>query len=126
MWPYVAAFFTAIAVDCVPVFAPPAWPILIFFVVKFDLNPWIVIVLGVTGTTMGRLIFSTYIPWVSRKVLNHQEDENLKYIGKKLSQTPGRAFMFVLLYSLTPLSTTALFTAAGIAHARRLYILPPF
>jgi membrane protein YqaA with SNARE-associated domain len=126
MWMYALVFFIAMAVDCIPVFAPPAWPILVFFVVKFSLNPWIVTLLGVLGTTIGRGIFSTYIPWLSRKILNTKEDENLKFIGQKVSQTPARAFLFVLLYSLTPLSTTALFTAAGVAKARLLHILPPF
>jgi membrane protein YqaA with SNARE-associated domain len=126
MWMYAVAFFLALAVDCIPIFAPPAWPILIFLVVHYDLNPWIVLVVGVTGTTIGRFVLSTYIPWVSGRILNHREDDNLKFLGKKLSEAWTKSFIFVLLYSLTPLSTTALFTAAGIAKVRRLYILPPF
>jgi membrane protein YqaA with SNARE-associated domain len=126
MWPYLAAFFCALLVDCIPVFAPPAWPILIFFVVKFELNPWLVILLGVIGTTIGRFVLSTYIPWVANKVLDPKEDENLKFLGEKLSQTRWKTLVFVLLYSLTPLSTTALFTAAGIANVKKLNILPPF
>ena len=37
MWPYVAVFFSAMAVDSIPIFAPPAWPILIFFLALFGI-----------------------------------------------------------------------------------------
>lgn len=123
---YVVVFLVALAVDCIPVFAPPAWPLLVFFLVRYDLNPWLVVVLGVIGTTLGRYVLASYIPWVSRKILDKREDDNLKFLGQRLSRTALSAFVFVFLYSLTPLSTTALFTAAGIAKVKPLYILPPF
>ena len=126
MWPYVAVFLSAVAVDSIPIFAPPAWPILIFFLVHYELNVWLVILLGVTGTTLGRFFLSLYIRWVGHKVLNCREDKNLEFLGKRLSESPASAFVFVFLYSLTPLSTTALFTAAGIAEVRRICVLPPF
>jgi len=126
MWPYVAVFLSAVAVDSIPVFAPPAWPILIFFQIHYGLNVWAVILLGVTGTTLGRFILSLYIPWVGHQILNRRGNGNLEFLGKRLSASPTSAFTFVLLYSLTPLSTTALFTAAGVAKVRRAYILPPF
>src|SRR5207253_5319604 len=34
--------------------------------------------------------------------------------------------LFVFLYSLTPLSTSALFTAAAVARTRQGLLLPPF
>ena len=126
MWTYVAVFLSAMAVDSIPIFAPPAWPILVFFLVSYDLNVWAVILLGVIGTTIGRFILSTYIPWIGCKLLNHWEEENLKFLGDRLSQSAPSTFVFVFLYSLTPLSTTALFTAAGIAKVPRLYLLPAF
>jgi len=123
---YFLVFLTAVAIDTIPIFAPPAWPILILMLVHFDLNPWAVILIGVTGMTLGRFILGKYIPWVSRKILNSCEDDNLKFLGSKLSQAVVPAFIFVLLYSLTPLSTTALFTAAGIAKVKMRAVLPPF
>jgi hypothetical protein len=126
IWHYALVFFSALLVDTIPVFAPPAWPIMIFLLVKFELNAGWVIFLGVTGTTIGRYILSAYIPWVSCRVLNDHEGDNIEYIGGRLNESKTSAFVFVLLYSLTPLSTTALFTAAGIARVRPIYILPPF
>jgi hypothetical protein len=126
MWVYALVFFSAVLVDSIPVFAPPAWPIMVFLLVKFKLNAWIVILLGVTGTTIGRYILTTYIPWLSGKVLNPWGDENLAFVGGRLKKSAASAFVFVILYSLTPLSTTALFTAAGMGRVQSLYILPPF
>ena len=59
-------------------------------------------------------------------MVNRREDENLRYVGGKLTKAPFAAAVFVFLYTLTPLSTTALFTAAGIARVNPWYILPPF
>lgn len=40
---YFAAFAAALLVDCIPVFAPPAWTILAFIIIKWNPNPWGVI-----------------------------------------------------------------------------------
>jgi hypothetical protein len=37
---YLLVFLAALAVDTIPVFAPPAWIVLVFLVIKFQLNPW--------------------------------------------------------------------------------------
>jgi hypothetical protein len=39
MWPYLVVFVAALAVDTIPVFAPPAWILLVILLVKFHLNP---------------------------------------------------------------------------------------
>lgn len=126
MWPYVLVFLATLAVDTVPIFAPPAWILLVIFTVTFKLNPWLVLVVGVTGSTIGRYILTRYIPRVSSSVVNRREDENLRYIGKKLGQAKWSSAVFVFLYTLTPLSTTALFTAVAAARVKPWHILPPF
>jgi len=126
MWMYFLVFLSALAVDSIPIFAPPAWTILVFLLLFFHLNPWVVVIIGVTGSSIGRYILSIYIPKVSSALVNRREDENLRYVGNKLTKAPFTAAIFVFLYTLTPLSTTALFTAVGIARAKPWYILPPF
>jgi len=98
----------------------------VLLLLLFHLNPWIVVIIGVTGSTLGRYILSAYIPKVSSALVNRREDENLRYVGSKLTKAPFVAAIFVFLYTLTPLSTTALFTAAGIARVKPWYILPAF
>lgn len=126
MGTYVLVFLAALAVDTIPIFAPPAWTVLVFLLVKFHLNPWVVVLVGVAGSTVGRYLLSLYIPKVSGTFLNRREDENLRYIGNKLGRATFSAVIFIFLYTLTPLSTTALFTAAGMARINPWHTLPPF
>lgn len=120
------AFLIGVVVDSIPIFAPPAWSLLVILIVKCHANPWGVVAFGVAGSTLGRYILSLYIPKVSAKFLNRAENNNLKYIGEKFDQSFWKSGLFVFLYTLTPLSTTTLFTAAGIGHANPLAILPAF
>jgi hypothetical protein len=38
MW-YPVVFLVSMGVDLIPIAAPPAWTLMVFFLVKFDLNP---------------------------------------------------------------------------------------
>jgi membrane protein YqaA with SNARE-associated domain len=126
MWPYLLVFLAALAVDTIPVFAPPAWIVLVILLVKFHLNPWATVLIGVTGSTIGRYILTRYIPKISSSLVNRREDANLRYIGSKLAKAKWSSTVFVFVYTLTPLSTTALFTAVAAARVRPWHILPPF
>jgi membrane protein YqaA with SNARE-associated domain len=126
MWVYLLVFIAALAVDTIPIFAPPAWILLVILLVKFHLNPWLTVAIGVTGSTIGRYILTRYIPRVSSSLVNRREDANLRYIGNKLAKAKWSSAVFVFLYTLTPLSTTALFTAVAAARIRPWHILLPF
>ena len=126
MWAYLLVFVAALAVDTIPIFAPPAWILLVVLLVKFHLNPWAVVAIGVTGSTIGRYILTRYIPKISSSAINRREDENLRYIGSKLGRARWSSAIFVFCYTLTPLSTTALFTAVAAARVTPWHILPPF
>jgi membrane protein DedA with SNARE-associated domain len=126
MWMYLAVFLCAFAVDLIPVIAPPAWTLMVFFLVKFHLNPWVVLVAGVSGSTLGKYIFSLYVPKITDKIIKRHKREELEFMGKKLGQKLWQSWLFVFIYSLTPLSTTALFTAAAIAKVKAGRMLPPF
>jgi membrane protein YqaA with SNARE-associated domain len=126
MWPYLFVFFAALAVDTIPVFAPPAWILLVVLLVKFKLNPWLTVAIGVAGSTIGRYILTGYIPRISSRLVNRSEDANLRYIGGTIGKAKWSSAVFVFLYTLTPLSTTALFTAVAMARTRPWHILVPF
>lgn len=126
MWPYLLVFAAALAVDTIPIFAPPAWILLVVLLVKFHLNPWATVAIGVTGSTIGRYILTRYIPKVSSSIVNRREDANLRYIGGRIGKAKWSSALFVFFYTLTPLSTTALFTAVAMARIRPWHILPPF
>jgi len=126
MWPYLFVFLAALAVDTIPIFAPPAWILLVVLLVKFHLNPWLTVVIGVTGSTIGRYILTRYIPKISSRLVNRREDKNLGYIGGRIGKAKWSAAGFVFVYTLTPLSTTALFTAVAMARIKPWHILTPF
>jgi len=123
---YLAAFGAALLVDTIPVFAPPAWIILAFIIVKWQPNPWGIIAAGAAGSVIGRYVLTLYMPYVSAKIFRRSENDNISFLGKKLGGRFWRANSFVMLYAISPLSTTALFTSAGMARVTPWNILPGF
>jgi membrane protein YqaA with SNARE-associated domain len=126
MWIYAVVFFSSLAVDLIPVIGPPAWTVMVFLLVKFDLNPWGVLLAGVPGSALGRYLMSLYISKASEKLLKPRKNEDLDFLGKRLGQKQWRSWLFVFIYSLMPLPTTPLFTAAGVAKVKPISIVPPF
>jgi len=123
---YLFIFLGSLAVDLIPVVAPPAWTVMAFLLVKYHLNLWLVLALGVPGSALGRYFFSLYIQTFSDKVITRQKKEELRYLGKKLDRRWWQAWLLVFGYTLSPLSTTALFTAAAITKVPVLHLIPPF
>ena len=125
MW-YLAVFLASLIVDLIPLVAPPAWVFMVFFMLKFHLNPWLVLVVGVVGSTLGRYIFSLYVPKIADKLIKRQKQADMEYMGNKLSQSLWQSWLFVFLYTVTPLSSSALFTAAAVAKVKAVRTVPPF
>src|SRR5689334_23326597 len=98
MWIYPVVFLASMGVDLIPVFAPPAWTIMVLLLVKFQLNPWAVLVLGVCGSTLGRYLFSLYIPKVSDRFIKARKNKELEFVGQKLGGTLWKTWVFVLIY----------------------------
>ena len=123
---YLAVFFAGLAVDLVPIVSPPAWTVMLWLLVRYDLNPWIVVFAGVPGSALGRWIFSLYVVKISDKIIKRTKHEELQFVGRKLGTKLWPSWLFVFLYTLSPLSTTALFTAAGMAKVGAVRTIPPF
>ena len=123
---YGVVFLAALAVDIIPLLAPPAWTIAVFLLVRFHLNPLIVLLLCASGSTLGRYLMSLYIPRFANLFIKRRKTDDLEFLGKKLSQSLWQSWLFVFIYSVTPLSTTALFTAAGMGKVKPSHTLPPF
>ena len=119
-------FLGSLGVDLIPVVAPPAWIVMTFLLVKYQLNPWLVLAVGVPGSALGRYFFGLYIQKFSNKVIARQKKEELRYVGKKLARRWWQTWLFVFGYTLSPLSTSALFTAAGMTKVPVMHLIPPF
>jgi hypothetical protein len=125
--PYILIFAGSLLIDCIPVFAPPAWMLMLYIMMKFNLDAVTVALVGTAGTVSGRLIYMSFIvPWIGKKTIGDDKEDDLEYLGKKLSKKGPATLFFIFLYSILPLSTTALFTAAGLAKLKKIYIVPAF
>lgn len=123
---YILVFIASYLVDLLPFIGLPAWTVMVFFQIKYGLNIWIVLLIGVTGSSFGRYTLSRYIPWLSEKVIKKQKNEDIAFVGKKLSGDGWKVQLFVFLYTLVPLPSTPLFMAAGMARIRLMHIIPAF
>jgi len=129
VWPmlfYFLVFIISFLVDVIPFFGPPAWTVMVFFQMRYSLNVWMVLLSGVIGSAAGRYTLSLYIPFFSDRFLNTEKKEDIDFLGKKLSVGSWKVQLFILLYTMVPLPSVPLFTAAGIARVRAIYFMPAF
>lgn len=126
IWQYLLVFLGAFLFDVVPFPFPPAFTIMVFLQIKFHLNIWLVIFMGVSGSILGRYILTLYIPSIAGNVFKPSKNADVQYLGKVLRDKGWKSQLVIIAYSLLPLPTTPLFVAAGMAKIRPLYIIPAF
>ncbi len=125
-WQYALVFIGALLVDVVPLPLPPAFTVMVFLQIVYDLNIWAVIGIGVAGSILGRYILTLYIPKLSGKMFKPAKNEDVQFLGEKMKEKGWKSQGLILLYSLLPLPTTPLFIAGGMAKMKPIYIIPPF
>jgi membrane protein YqaA with SNARE-associated domain len=125
-WQYAIVFICSVAVDIVPFPLPPAVSIMIFFIVVYNLNIWVVLALGMVGSLLGRYILTLYLPHMTEKLFRKEKIEDVHYIGSKLKRKGWRGHALIFLYALMPLPTTPLFIGAGMAGLKPHHIMPGF
>jgi membrane protein DedA with SNARE-associated domain len=125
-WQYGLVFLGAFLFDVVPFPFLPAFTIMIFLQIYYHLNLWLVIVIGVVGSILGRYVLTLYIPHISDKYFKPAKNEDIQFLGKEMKADGWKAQMVILAYSLLPLPTTPLFVAAGMAKIGALYVIPAF
>jgi len=125
-WQYLLVFIGAFIFDVVPFPFPPAFTIMLLLQIIFDLNLWVVLVVGVAGSILGRYVLSLYIGKISGKYFSNSKKEDVEFLGKMMKEKGWKGQVAVLSYSLLPLPTTPLFLAAGIAKLKPILIIPAF
>ena len=125
-WHYVLVFLSSLLFDIVPFPFAPAFTVMVFLQILFDLNVWAVIVIGVAGSVLGRYILLLYAPLMADKILKQSKNEDIKFLGDKMKENKLKGFLVVLAYSLLPLPTTPLFLGAGISRLKAIHIIPAF
>ena len=125
-WHYLLVFLGALLFDIVPFPFAPAFTVMVFLQILFDLNVWAVTVIGVLGSVLGRYILLLYAPLMANKYLKASRNEDIKFLGDKMNDNKWKGFLVVLSYSLLPLPTTPLFFVAVISKIKPIYIIIPF
>ena len=125
-WQYLLVFIGAFLFDVVPFPSPPAFTIMVFLQIMYDLNIWFVILTGVIGSILGRYVLTLYIPKIAGKLFNPEKNEDVQYIGRVMKSKGWKSQLVIIAYSLLPLPTTPLFIAAGMAKLKPIYIIPSF
>jgi len=123
---YLLVFIGSLVVDIVPLPLPPAFVIMILFQIYYDLNIWLVIVIGVAGSILGRYILTLYIPKIAGRIFRPSKNEDVQFLGSKLKEKGWKSQVAIFTYSLLPLPTTPLFIAGGMAKMKPYLIIPAF
>jgi membrane protein YqaA with SNARE-associated domain len=126
LWQYLMVLLGSFVFDVVPIPFPPAFTIMLFLQIKYDLNIWFVISLGVMGSILGRYVLTLYIPRIANSLFKASKNEDVQFLGEKMKEKGWKSQVAILLYSLLPLPTTPLFLAGGMARIKPLYIIPAF
>jgi hypothetical protein len=106
-------------INSIPAFAPPTWAILIFFMINFDLNPPLLVLLGVLSATTGR----AFLAWYFRKfahLIPSKFARNMDYAGRYLESGSLRKYSLLGIFLISPISSAQLFEAAGLMKSIRL------
>ena len=125
-WQYLLVFAGAFVFDVVPIPFPPAFSVMIPLQIMYNLNPWVVTVVGVAGSILGRYVLTLYIPLLSDKIFKPEKNKEVQFLGKKLTEKGWKSQAIILGYSLLPLPTTPLFLAGGMARIKPIQIIPAF
>lgn len=125
-WHFALIFIFAFLFDVVPFPFPPAFTVMILLQVMFDMDIWMVIIVGVMGSILGRYILTLYIPYFADRIFKTSKNLDVEYLGQKMKEKGWKSQVVILAYSLLPLPTTPLFLASGMAKIKPIYIIPAF
>ena len=76
-WQYLLVFIGALLFDIAPFPFFPAFTIMLLLQLIFNLNVWLVIVIGVVGSVLGRYILFLYTPFIANKYLKVSKNEDI-------------------------------------------------
>ena len=110
---YIFAAFIIFLMNALPAFAPPTWSILVFFAIRYELEPALLIPIGVLAASSGRWLLAIYFRKL-RDQLPKGWVENMENAGTHFRKSTSHATALFLLFFLSPLSSAQLFEAAGV------------
>src|SRR4051812_2038377 len=118
LFAYLLVLLCSFVSDASPFPLPPGITVAVLLQVKYDLNAWAVIALGVAGSILGRYVLISYIPRLSSRFFKRDKNEDIIYLGNKLREEGWKGKLIIFVYFMLPLPTTPIFIAAGMSHLK--------
>lgn len=116
---YLLVALVIFSFNLVPAFAPPTWSALVFFNFRYDLNPLLLILVGVVAAVAGRAgLFEIFRKF--RRFLPSGYLANMAKLGHYLEESKSRFIGLLTVFFLSPLSSAQLFEAAALMNQIRL------
>ena len=116
---YLLVVLVIFGFNLLPAFAPPTWSALVFFNFRYDLNPILLILVGIVAAVAGRAgLFELFRNF--RNILPKGYLANMAKLGHYLEESKSRFFAILALFFVSPLSSAQLFEAAALMNRMRL------
>lgn len=98
-WHYLLVFVGALLVDVSPFPLPPAFTVMVLLQAIFDLEIWLVIMVGVAGSILGRYVLTLYIPKLSGRYSEEGEERGCSGndVQERNRNEPKRAGTFAIV-----------------------------
>lgn len=125
-WQYLLVLVGTFLFDVVPFPLPPAFTAMVFLQVVYDLNTWMVVLVGVAGSILGRYVLTLYIPFLADKIFKAEKNKEVQFLGNKMKEKGWKSQLVILTYCLMSLPSTPLFIAGGMARIKPIQIIPAF
>lgn len=106
-------FFTVLALNALPAFAPPTWSVIVLFKLNYNLTTFFLIIVGAIAATIGRTILALGTRKLAR-FIPIDTRENLYMGGAYLESKMHLKWLWFLLFAVSPLPSAQLFEAAGL------------
>ncbi len=115
---YIFLASTVLGINIIPLFMPPTWTILAFFVTKYHLYLVPAVIIGATFATLGRIILAGISEKFFRRFLSKKSQENYASIGDYLNSHQHITIPLVITYAFLPIPSNHVFIAAGLAKVK--------
>ncbi len=121
-------FISVVALNIIPIFAPPTWLVLSAIAVYYKINNIFLLALtGALAATTGRLILAKLSNKIIRgKFLGESSKKNVDDLKKHLEKRRSLTFSIFLFYAFSPLPSNQLFIAYGLTNLPLKSIALPF
>ena len=102
-----------LAINLLPVLAPPTWAILVFYKLNSNMNTVALICIGVVAAASGRYLLARATRLL-RKKLKPSYIDNLSAARKYLTSGKKSWFLFIIFFVISPLPSAQVFEAAAL------------